>query len=97
VIVLEDVFDEVFMVLEDRKRNPRSGSYVSGLMGEGLNAILMKVEEESGELVLAAKDRDRSGTIHEAADLLFHTLVLLAYQSIGLEEVRAELRRRRQG
>jgi len=94
---LVGIFDEVFAVLEDRKRNPRSDSYVSGLMSEGLNAILRKVEEESAELVLAAKDGDTSGTIHEATDLLFHMLVLLAYQGIELEDVRAELRRRRRG
>lgn len=94
---MDEIFSEVFAVIEDRKKNPRQESYVSGLMREGLNTILRKVEEESTELILAAKDRDTEGMIHEATDLLFHTFILLAYQGIRLEDIRGELRRRRRG
>ncbi len=86
---------EVFKVVEDRRDNPKPGSYTSSLMGRGMSAICDKVSEEASELAKASLAEDRSQVVFEAADLMFHILVLLAYQRIPLEEVMRELERRR--
>lgn len=89
------ILDEVFAVIEDRRDNPKKESYVSGLLAKGEGAVFGKVEEEADELVEACKGSDRKAIVHEAADLIFHTMVLLVAKGVKLEEVMAELKRRR--
>jgi phosphoribosyl-ATP pyrophosphohydrolase len=88
-----EVLDEVFAVIEERRDRPREGSYVSSLLASGRASE--KVDEEARELIEAAKVGDKREIVHEAADLIFHTMVLLAAKGVKLEEVMEELRRRR--
>lgn len=81
-------------VLEARKQAGPDSSYVAGLYGRGLDAILKKVGEEAVETLIAGKDGDSEALTREVADLWFHTLVLLAYQGLGPDAVLAELDRR---
>jgi len=69
-------------------------SYVAALRAKGQDAILKKVGEEATELVLAAKGGERTAIVHEAADLWFHCLVLLAWQGVPVADVLRELERR---
>jgi len=89
------ILEEVFHVIEDRRDHPKPESYVSGLMAKGLRGILEKISEESGELLEAAEFKDEGEVVHEAADLIFHVMVLLAFRRIRLESVFEELARRR--
>lgn len=89
-----DVLLELAKVLEARKQADPHGSYVASLYAKGLDTILKKVGEEATETVIAAKGGDRQQLIYETADLWFHTLVLLAHQGSGPEEVLRELQRR---
>lgn len=86
--------DELAAVLERRKTADPEKSYVAALHRDGLDAILKKVAEEAFEVVVAAKDGDRGHLVHEAADLWFHTLVLLSHEGLGPREVLEELARR---
>lgn len=86
--------DEVFGVIEDRKRNPREGSYVSGLFEKGLDQILKKIGEEAGETIIGAKNGVRDEIVYETADLWFHSLIALAYFGITPEDIYRELGRR---
>jgi phosphoribosyl-ATP pyrophosphohydrolase len=88
-----EILDEVFAVIEDRRDRPKEGSYVSNLLASG--RVLEKIDEEARELVEAAQESDRQAIVHEAADLIFHTMVLLSVKGVELEEVMKELRRRR--
>lgn len=81
-------------VLEARKQADPESSYVAGLYRQGLDAILKKVGEEATETVIAAKGGDTQQLVYETADLWFHTLVLLAHQGVGPDEVLRELERR---
>jgi phosphoribosyl-ATP pyrophosphohydrolase/phosphoribosyl-AMP cyclohydrolase len=90
----DKTLEEVYQVIEDRKRNSREGSYVSALFSEGLDRILKKVGEEAGETIIAAKNTSRDEIIYEVADLWFHTLIALAYFEISPEEIYQELGRR---
>ena len=89
-----EVLGEIAAVLESRKSAPADSSYVAGLYAKGLDAILKKVGEEATETVMAAKDGVPEKLVYEVADLWFHTLVLLAHQELGPDEVLAELARR---
>ena len=81
-------------VLEARKQADPDASYVASLYSKGLDAILKKVGEEATETVIAAKGGDTQQLVYETADLWFHTLVLLAHQGVGPDEVLRELERR---
>ncbi|NOT19105.1 MAG: phosphoribosyl-ATP diphosphatase, partial [Sideroxydans sp.] len=69
-------------------------SYVAKLFSKGDDAILKKVIEEAGEVLLAAKDGDNQHLTYEVADLWFHTMVLLAHKGLSAEDVLQELARR---
>lgn len=85
---------ELASTIAERKRAPSAGSYTAKLFEGGVDRIGKKIGEEATEVVIAAKNSDRNELIWETADLLYHTLVLLAQREIGLDEVGAELTRR---
>lgn len=89
-----DILAELWQVFRDRERNPPPGSYVARLLADA-DAARKKVGEEAVELVMASQGDDRGHVVHEAADLLFHTLVLLYQKGVPLADVLEELRRRR--
>jgi len=93
----DDVLDELYAIIEDRKETLPEDSYTASLFTheKGENAVLEKLGEETTELVLAAKDGDSDAVAHESADIVYHLLVLLSMQDISLEELREELRNRR--
>jgi phosphoribosyl-ATP pyrophosphohydrolase len=91
---MSDILARLAEVLEARKAEDPSDSYVAGLYAKGLDKILKKVGEEATETVLAAKDGDAAHVVYETADLWFHTLVMLAYLDLGPEQVLEELARR---
>jgi len=91
----EAVLAELYEVIEQRKRELPEDSYTASLFTheKGQNRALEKLGEETTELVLAAKDdEDVAG---EAADLVYHMLVVLSMREVGLEELLGELRARR--
>jgi phosphoribosyl-ATP pyrophosphohydrolase len=90
----DDILTELAQVLEARKGASPDSSYVAGLYAKGLDAILKKIGEEATETVMAAKDGVPDKIIYEVADLWFHSLVLLAQQGLGPQQVLAELQRR---
>ena len=88
------MLDELFAIVEERKRNPREGSYTTELLRGDADQILKKVGEEAMEVVLAAKGQGDARLIEELADLFYHCLVLLAARGLTLGDVDGELRRR---
>lgn len=91
---MSDVLTQLAAVLESRKGASPESSYVASLYNKGLDAILKKVGEEATETVMAAKDGDPEKIVYETADLWFHTLVMLACQGLGPQQVLDELERR---
>jgi len=90
----EDTLQVLFKTILERKAHPAENSYTSSLLTKGGDKILKKLGEEATELVIAGKGGARSEIICETADLLYHTLVLLAYHNVSLDDVYGELRRR---
>ncbi|MBI2873005.1 MAG: bifunctional phosphoribosyl-AMP cyclohydrolase/phosphoribosyl-ATP diphosphatase HisIE [Chloroflexi bacterium] len=89
------ILQELFAVIQSRKREMPTGSYTTRLFQEGRSRIAQKVIEEAGETALAAAQGDIAHLPAELADLLYHALVLLADAGLNPEEVWAELRKRR--
>ncbi|MBQ6507427.1 MAG: bifunctional phosphoribosyl-AMP cyclohydrolase/phosphoribosyl-ATP diphosphatase HisIE [Clostridia bacterium] len=87
-------YDGLMELIRGRKTEKKEGSYTTYLFEKGLDKILKKVGEESTEVIIAAKDRDREETIYEIADLAYHVMVLMVEAGISLEEIRDELARR---
>lgn len=81
-------------VIAGRQQKPVEGSYVSGLFKKGINGIAQKVGEEAVELVIESKDNDKNKFLGEAADLLFHYLILLRAKNYSLKEVTDILEKR---
>jgi phosphoribosyl-ATP pyrophosphohydrolase/phosphoribosyl-AMP cyclohydrolase len=74
-------------IIADRKNNPSHSSYTSSLFAKGINKIAQKVGEEAVELVIESKDDNKDKFLGEAADLLYHYLVLLQVKGYTLQEV----------
>lgn len=81
-------------IIADRKSNPKEGSYTTSLFNSGMNKIAQKVGEEAVELVIEAKDDNKELFLNEAADLMYHYLVLLQAKGFSLEDVEKVLRER---
>ena len=94
---MDEILEELFAVIEDRKETLPEDSYTASLFTheKGENAVLEKLGEESTELVLAAKDDDREEIAHEGADITYHLLVLLSMKDMELSDLEAELEARR--
>ncbi len=91
---MNDTLQKLEATIAARKNVAPESSYVAKLHAKGLDTILKKLGEEAVETIIAAKSGDRDGTVYEAADLLFHLLVMLGHQNIELSDVLAELNRR---
>ena len=89
------VLSELFAVIQDRQSEMPEGSYTTKLLQGGVGRIAQKVIEEAGETAIGAVQDDKEGLPGEVADLLYHTLVLMAGSGIKPQEVWEELRKRR--
>lgn len=93
----EEILARLAAVIEARKGATAEKSYTASLLAGGVPRIGAKIAEEAAEVVEAAAEQGEDGRrhlVHEAADLLFHLLVLLAHREVRLAEVAAELERR---
>ncbi len=81
-------------IIQERKANPKAGSYTNQLLESGMNKIAQKVGEEAVELVIEAKDNNKDLFLGEAADLMYHYQVLLAAKGFKLADVIKVLRAR---
>ncbi len=86
--------DELYQVICDRRDKPTAESYTARLFSKGMDEMAKKVGEEAVEVILAAKGQGKQRMIEELADLTYHTLVLMAANSVTPEDVRKELDRR---
>jgi phosphoribosyl-ATP pyrophosphohydrolase/phosphoribosyl-AMP cyclohydrolase len=91
----ENFLFELEKTIKKRKEQPQENSYTSKLFTEGINRIAQKVGEEAIELVIEAKDDDEELFKGEAADLLYHFLVLIQAKNLELEDVLETLRQRK--
>lgn len=87
--------DDLYKIIEDRKKSMPENSYVASLFNEGNDRIIQKVGEEATEAVIAAKNNNKSKLVSEVADLLFHILIMLVAYEIKPRQVLEEFDKRR--
>ena len=85
------IFRELTAVIADRRERPVKGSYVNRLLEGGGEFIRAKVLEECREVLEASMEGDRKQVVYEAADLLFHLMILLFNEGLDMEDAAAEL------
>lgn len=90
-----EFLQQLYDLIVARKKELPKNSYTTSLFREGLAKILAKVEEESDEVLQAAKKETKKRLIEESSDLLYHLFVLLAQKNISLSDVIQELQRRK--
>lgn len=90
-----DTLSQLFTVIRERQDNPTEDSYTCKLFAAGDNKILKKLGEETAEVIMACKDDEPEAIALEVADLLYHTLVALAYHQVDLKDVYRKLQQRR--
>lgn len=89
-----EMFGRLQRIIAEYKKNPEDGTYTSYLLAKGADRIAKKVGEEAVEFVIASKNPDKDGIVYEAADLLYHTMVLLSAKEIKISQVCSELCKR---
>jgi phosphoribosyl-ATP pyrophosphohydrolase/phosphoribosyl-AMP cyclohydrolase len=89
-----DILREIQDVIEDRRKNPREGSYTNYLFDKGIDKMLKKVGEEAAEIIIAAKNPDDGELVGEVADMMFHVSVVLSERGLSWGDVAGELTRR---
>ena len=92
-----DVLNSLFELLEQRKRELPENSYTVELLTGHEDKLLKKIGEEATEVVMAAKDADAGHLRYEAADLIYHLLVVMVRYGLTLEDLAGELESRRRG
>lgn len=86
-----DILGELHKIIQERRERRPAGSYTAYLFQQGGDKILKKIGEETSELIIASKNGNRGDIAGEAADLVYHLLVLLAWHDMGPGDVLAEL------
>ena len=87
--------EELFKIIESRVKNKDKKSYTNNLLKKGPNTIAQKFGEESIELIVDFLNGSKKRTIEEAADVIYHLLVLLKSKKISLKDINKELSRRK--
>ena len=93
-LMYENIIDVLYHTILEKKDSDPNISWTAKLFKKGENTILKKVIEEAGEFCFAVKDKNRDEIIYECADLVYHSLVALAYSDISPEFIKKELKRR---
>jgi len=92
-----EFLNELETLIQNRKNKPSPHSYVSSLFEAGLDRLLKKIGEEAGEVIIASKNQNHTELKHEAADLMFHLLLVLAYHNLSLSDITSVLKDRHHG
>ena len=92
---MENIINELYEVIKDRKENRDESSYTSYLFNNGIDKILKKLGEECTEVIISAKNNNKEEQVLEIGDLIYHLLVTMAELDISIEDVEKELNKRR--
>lgn len=82
---------ELYSIIKSRIDEKSENSYIASLTKDGVNPVLAKIEEEADEVIDAVRNKEKKDIVWEVADLLFHTLVLMAQQKITIKDIEREL------
>ena len=89
------IFEDVYNVILDRKKNPKEGSYTNYLFDKGIDKILKKCGEECAEIIIAAKNPETEELRYEIADFIYHLMVLMVDCGLNWNDIMTELEHRK--
>ena len=95
VVSPQEVLEDLYSTIVDRKNHPKEGSYTNYLFEKGIDKILKKCGEEATEIVIAAKNPEAEELKYEIADFLYHLSVLMVECGLNWDDVMTELAHRR--
>ena len=87
----DNILEEIYIMINDRKNNPKNGSYTNYLLDEGTDKICKKVGEEATETVIAAKNTNKDDLIGEICDLVYHIEVLMYDKGVTPKDIKNKL------
>ena len=93
-VLKSELIHRLYELIEDRKNNPKEGSYTNYLFDKGLDKFLKKVGEESAEVIIGAKNENKDEIVYEISDLVYHVLVLMVNSNVTIEDIKEELKGR---
>ena len=88
------ILNKVYNQIINRKENPVEGSYTNYLFEKGLDKILKKIGEETSEVIIGAKNKNKEELVYELSDLIYHTLVLMVSEGVTIDDIKEELAKR---
>ncbi|OEF99584.1 bifunctional phosphoribosyl-AMP cyclohydrolase/phosphoribosyl-ATP pyrophosphatase [Vulcanibacillus modesticaldus] len=91
----KDILTDLYKIIEGRKENPKENSYTNYLFDKGLDKILKKVGEETSEVIIGAKNKNKEELVYELSDLVYHLLVLMVNEGVTIADIKKELATRR--
>lgn len=86
-----EILNKLYSLIVNRRDNPVEGSYTNYLFDKGLDKILKKVGEETSEVIIGAKNKNKEELIYELSDLVYHSLVLMVNEGVTIDEIKSEL------
>lgn len=89
-----EILNKLYSLIVNRRDNPVEGSYTNYLFDKGLDKILKKVGEETSEVIIGAKNKNKEELIYELSDLVYHSLVLMVNEGVTIDEIKSELAKR---
>lgn len=90
----QSILNKVYNQIINRRDNPKEGSYTNYLFEKGLDKILKKVGEETSEVIIGAKNKNKDELVYELSDLIYHSLVLMVNEGVTIEDIKQELSKR---
>lgn len=87
----DNILEDIYKMINDRKNNPKNGSYTNYLLDEGTDKICKKVGEEATETVIAAKNTNKDDLIGEICDLVYHIEVLMYDKGVTPKDIKNKL------
>lgn len=91
-----EILEDLYSLIKERKNNPKEGSYTNYLFEKGLDKILKKVGEETSEVIIGAKNKNKEELVYELSDLIYHMLVLMVNEEVTIEDIKNELEKRKE-
>jgi len=88
------ILNRLYNQIINRKENPKEGSYTNYLFEKGLDKILKKVGEETSEVIIGAKNKNKDELVYEMCDLIYHSIVLMVNEGVTIDDLKAELTKR---
>lgn len=88
------ILSRLYNQIIDRRDNPKEGSYTNYLFDKGLDKILKKVGEETSEVIIGAKNKNKDELVYEMCDLIYHSMVLMVSEGVTMDDLKTELTKR---